>query len=243
MQNYKLTLEYDGTDFAGWQRLENKRTVQDRIEAALKKVTGTEIEIIGSGRTDAGVHAKGQVANFKTAFASTPQSLLNALNAALPHDVKATAIEAVPENFHARFNATSRTYRYVITQTSSALLHRYAAFYPQTLNAQTLNACAGLFIGKHDFGSFAKVKSEAKSKLSTVTASHWHKKKNLLVYEITADRFLYGMVRLLVGTMLEAGAGRLSVEEFKTILDAKNVKLAKVAAKPEGLFLWHVSYK
>lgn len=254
MRNIKLTIEYDGTDFAGWQRQpltasqgKKQRTIQDRIETALKQLLNEEIELVGAGRTDAGVHAHGQVANFHTASPIEVRRLKHALNSVLPADVKVRQAEDVPEDFHARFDASERVYRYFISTERSAILRRYTGFYSYDLDLNAMDDCGKLLIGRHDFGAFCRVKAQTKTKVCTVRKAQWYQmhsegRTSVLFFEIAADRYLHAMVRIIVGNMIKVGMGEFPVREFQRIFESRDVKQAAGAARAEGLFLWRIQY-
>jgi tRNA pseudouridine38-40 synthase len=245
-RNLKLLLQYDGTPFAGWQRQPQNRhqiTVQGELEKVLCQVLQESIEVIGAGRTDTGVHAKMQVANFWTNSKISREKLQYVLNRLLPKEISIERVEEASKEFHARFSATARTYRYFLTTKKTALEHRYKAFYPYpNLSQEAMQRCADLIVGQHDFTSFCKAGTPLKNKTCTVQKAQWKKIGTTFKFEITANRFLHSMVRLLVGTMLEVGRGTLTVSDFKRIFAAKDVRLAGASAKPNGLFLWKVHY-
>jgi len=245
-RNLKLVLQYDGTPFAGWQRQPQNRhqiTVQGELEKILCQVLQESIEVIGAGRTDTGVHAKKQVANFWTNSKISREKLHYVLNRLLPKEISIERIDEASKEFHARFSATARTYRYFLTTKKTALEHRYKAFYPYpNLSQEAMQRCADLIVGQHDFTSFCKASAPLKSKICTVQKAQWQKIGTTFKFEITANRFLHSMVRLLVGSMLEVGRGTLTVSDFKRIFAAKDVRLAGASAKPNGLFLWNIHY-
>ncbi|ACF12916.1 tRNA pseudouridine synthase A [Chloroherpeton thalassium ATCC 35110] len=245
-RNLKMLLEYDGTDFAGWQRQPqnlHQKTIQGEIESVLCRVLQEPVELIAAGRTDAGVHAKAQVANFLTENSLSISRLKHALNGLLPSQIKIIEIEDAPENFNARFDAKSRTYRYFLLTRYSALLSRFTGIYRYDFDARAMNACCQEILGQHDFTSFSKAGSQTKTRICTIEKARWYQRKNGLMLEIRANRFLHSMVRLLVGTMIKVGNGELSVQDFDAIFSAKDVCLAATSAQPQGLFLWHVEYK
>jgi len=244
-RNLKMSIEYDGTDFAGWQRQpqnSHQKTIQDELEAVLSRVLQEPIALIAAGRTDAGVHAKGQVANFLTKNSLSVFRLKHALNGLLPSQIKIIEIEEAPEKFNARFDATARTYRYFLLTQHSAILSRFAGIYRYEFDVQAMNACCQQILGQHDFTSFSKANSQTKTRICTVETARWYGRKNGMMLEIRANRFLHSMVRLLVGTMLKVGNGELSVQNFKEIFLAKDVRSAATSAQPQGLFLWQVTY-
>lgn len=246
VRNLKLALEYDGTPFAGWQRQPQNRhqvTVQGEIEKVLCQVLQESVEVIGAGRTDAGVHAKEQVANFWTHSKMSAEKLRYVLNRLLPKEISVQSVKEADAAFHARFSATARTYRYFLATEKTALGHRYKAFYPYAnLSLEAMQACADLIVGEHDFASFCKAGSPVKTKRCRVQAAQWKKMGKTIAFEITANRFLHSMVRLLVGTMLEVGKGDLSLSDFQRIFAGRDVRLAGASAKPNGLFLWKIHY-
>ncbi|NTV45507.1 MAG: tRNA pseudouridine(38-40) synthase TruA [Chlorobiales bacterium] len=240
-----MTVEYDGTDFAGWQRQPqntHQKTIQGELERVLNQVLRESIDVTAAGRTDAGVHAKGQVANFMTNSAMDAGRLCYALNCLLPDTIKIMSLEETVADFSARFDASVRIYRYFIITEPSAILSRFAALYHYDFDLAKMQACADMIHGKHDFTSFSKAGAQTKTRICTVTQARWIKRSGKLMFEISANRFLHSMVRLLVGTMIEVGNGKISVEEFALIFSAKDVCEASPAAKAEGLFLWRVEY-
>ncbi len=248
MRNLKLVLQYDGTPFAGWQRQpqnKHQRTIQGDLEAVLKKVLQEPIDVHCAGRTDTGVHAREQIAHFKTTSSINAEQLRYVLNRMLPKEISVMKITDAPEDFHARHSATARTYRYFIITERIALKHRFAAFYPsKNLDLNAMQQCADVIVGEHDFRSFCKVGNKKRTYLCNVRRAVWRSiGKSELVFEITANRFLHSMVRLLVGTMLDVGAGERSVKDFREVLLARDVRRAGTAAKPCGLFFWKAHYE
>ncbi|MBI4428180.1 MAG: tRNA pseudouridine(38-40) synthase TruA [Ignavibacteriales bacterium] len=242
MQNVKLELEYDGSDFVGWQYQENGRSVQGELERALKQVLQEEVRVIGAGRTDAGVHARGQVANFRTAAGINEQSLIKSLNGVLPKDVAVLSVNRVDENFHSRYSAKARQYKYYIHLRATALSRKYCWSMSYKLDIAVMRECAKMIVGEHDFSSFCKSQSSVEHHRCTVLSSSWESRDSILEFEITANRFLHGMVRALVGTMVEIGRGYRHLEEFPQILNARDRARAGMAAPPHGLFLEHIIY-
>jgi tRNA pseudouridine38-40 synthase len=242
MRNIKLVIEYDGTDFVGWQSQANGRSVQDEITKVLGQVLQESVTLIGSGRTDSGVHARGQVANFRSGTALDVATILNALNGLLPDDICVHSVEEVPERFHARYDAQARVYRYYLSTRRSAVDRRFQWFVKYRLDAEAMNAVASEILGEHDFESFCKYDSEVKHYRCTVSKSQWERTPGMFFYEIRANRFLYGMVRALVGTMVDVGRGFMPRSAFAEILAAKDRSKAGTAAPPHGLFLEEVIY-
>jgi tRNA pseudouridine38-40 synthase len=242
MRTLKLTVEYDGTNFVGWQTQANGRSVQEEISSVLTQVLQEPITLIAAGRTDSGVHARGQVASFRTASGLGAGSILIALNGVLPEDIFVHAVEDVPENFHARFDAKERFYRYFISLKPTAIGRQYQWYVKYDLNVSLMNEIASRIVGEHDFESFCKYDSEVKHHRCVVSRSLWTGSPGNLVYEIRSNRFLHGMVRALVGTMVDVGRGYTPVSSFDDILASRDRRRAGMAAPPHGLFLEEVLY-
>jgi len=245
MKNYKLTIEYDGTAYHGWQIQASDITIQETIEKALSTMTKEKIRLSGSGRTDAGVHALGQVANFKTNSRIPADAFFAGLNSLLPDDIVITACESMDDDFHARFSAKNKTYQYRIYNhpIPLAIGRQYAWHIRKKLNVTAMQQAVALIIGTHDFKSFEGAGSPRSHTTRTVINAEFAKTDNeYLVFEITANGFLRYMVRNLVGTLADVGLLKTTTDEFKLILEAKNRDLAGVTAPPQGLFLVNVSY-
>jgi len=242
MRNIKLLIEYDGTDFVGWQVQPKGRTVQGEITGVLSRVLQEPISLIGAGRTDTGVHARGQVANFRTVSTIAPDALLRALGGMLSDDVVVHSVDEVPETFHARYDARERVYRYYISFRSSAIGRSYRWHMPYRLDLELMKAAALGVEGTHDFESFSKNGSEVDHYRCHVKTSRWKQDGENLVYEICADRFMRGMVRLLVGTMVDVGRGHQSLDSFQQLLEERDRSKSGMAAPPHGLFLEEVLY-
>jgi tRNA pseudouridine38-40 synthase len=241
-RNISLTIEYDGTDFVGWQRQPNGRTVQEEIEKALSTVTQEQITIVGAGRTDSGVHARGQVANFFTTGNLTLIDFRRALNGLLPEDIVIQDVQEVVESFSARYSAVSREYKYYISLRPSAVQRKYCWQLNYQFDVEAMNRVASLINGIHDFQSFCKSDSETEHYRCEIFGSHWDLSNDVLVYTVQANRFLQGMVRALVGTMVNVGRGFTPEAEFMTIWDSKNRSAAGQSAPAKGLFLERVTY-
>ena len=254
MRNIKLIIEYDGTNYAGWQIQNNckSKTLQETIEKTLQIILQEKIKVIGSGRTDSGVHALAQVVNFKT---NSPLSILRiqkALNSLLPQDISIKEIGEADKDFHSRYSAKSKTYRYFIlnNEIKSVFLNKYGWHIPYQLDVRLMRKEAKALLGRHDFKSFRASGSSAKTtvrtvkKLSIKTLSYKLSTINhkLIIIDIQADGFLYNMVRNIVGTLVEIGRGRFPKESLKKILLAKNRKQAGPTAPAQGLFLLEVKY-
>lgn len=242
MRNIKLLLEYDGTNYVGWQRQENGRSIQAEVETVLTKVLQDKVTVVGAGRTDAGVHARGQVANFRTNSSLNTQEMFGALNGLLPEDIVVHKVEDVPDDFHARYSARERTYSYLITLRQAALLRNYAWYVKYRLDIDMMERTAKHVLGKHDFESFCKTQSDVGGHFCEVSLSQWSVDGSIVQYTITANRFLHGMVRALVGTMIDIGRGYTTYDGFLTILEKKDRKEAGMAAPAKGLVLESVTY-
>ncbi|MCI0478630.1 MAG: tRNA pseudouridine(38-40) synthase TruA, partial [Anaerolineales bacterium] len=215
-------VEYDGTDFQGFQIQPRKRTVQEELERALRQITGEKIRVIGAGRTDTGVHATGQGAHFDTSWKQPPNMLQRALNAVLPNDIAIRSLIQVPDDFSARYSAQSRTYRYTILNQPirSPLAARYALIVPEPLDANAMNDAARCLIGKQDFGAFGTPPRGENTVREIYRAQVTREAKRVLI-EIEATAFLYRMMRRLVGTLILVGKGALSIAEFREVLTRK----------------------
>lgn len=251
LRNIKLTIEYDGTYFEGWQvQRENQKTVQGEIEKALKKILKEKIRITGSGRTDSGVHALGQVANFKTKSEKKISEILNALNGNLTKDIVILKAEDAPLDFHAQYSVKTKTYRYTILnrETRCAQQKKLCLFYPYKLNLRLMREEAKCLVGLNDFKSFQasdparRLKQKKGSTVRTIKKIDIRKKGDYIYIDIEANGFLYKMVRNIVGTLLEIGHGRLLKGSMKQILSQKNRDSAGYAAKAKGLSLLQVTY-
>lgn len=239
---YFFEIAYNGNNYAGWQSQPNATGVQAVVENALSKLLRVEIEIVGSGRTDARVHCEQQFfhADVHTEF-GTEQFLIR-LNAFLPKDISIISIRKVKPEAHARYSAIERSYEYRITGKKNPFLEGLALYYFKNVNIQTMNEAAALLVGLHDFEAFSKVKTDVNHFLCDLKKAEWKQKDDLLVFHITANRFLRGMVRAIVGTLLDVGTGKISVKDFKTILDGKDRKKAGMNVDAHGLYLTRVKY-
>jgi len=245
VRNIKLTIEYDGTDFHGWQIQPGLETIQGVIRERIAQITQGEANLIGAGRTDAGVHARGQVANFQTASTIDLTALQRGLNSLLSPDIVITGIEEAEEDFHARFRARSKTYEYHILNRSypSALLRAYAWFIPHQLDLASIERCGRLLIGSHDFSSFRASGDESRHSIREVIRLEIERREDdLIVIVIEANAFLREMVRSIVGTLVDVGRGKTSLEEFKEIFEARDRRKAGMTAPAQGLFLTEVKY-
>ena len=249
MRNIKLVLEYDGTNYYGWQTQPNLPTVQATVENALTKLTKTPTQIIGAGRTDSGVHAAGQVANFRTDAQIPLSGFQKGLNATLPRDIVVCSATEVSADFHARFSATSRRYRYTLLNRGypSALSRRTSYFYPEAIDIDGMNALCQILIGKQDFSAFQKTGSDRINSVCEIYEAYWRQNSPYIYFKIEADAFLRGMVRAIVGTFLTINRKFLLASgdaemEFRRILEAKDRSAAGMSVPAHGLSLISVKY-
>jgi tRNA pseudouridine38-40 synthase len=242
---WKLVLAYDGTDFHGWQVQPDRLTVQGLLRDALARITGEDVLPQGSGRTDAGVHALGQVASFALAAPIPEANLVRALNRILPASVRVLSAARVANDFHARHSAQAKTYEYRIFR--GKICPPWQARYVYALNTRldvdAMQRCARMILGEHDFTSFAASDSDARGNVRCLYASDWMEEPGLLLYRVRGNGFLHHMVRNLVGTFLEVGRGNLAETEFPAILAARSRDEAGPTAPARGLFLVNVDYR
>lgn len=240
---YFLELQYDGAAYCGWQRQPDMPTVQQTIEQALTKLLRTPTEIVGAGRTDTGVNASYYVAHFDTDVEVDLQQLHYKLNMMLPKDIAIFSVTPVADGAHARFDARQREYRYYICPTKNPFRRYSAWLYYVSLDVDKMNQAAAKLLEYDDFTSFAKLNSNNKTNICRVMDAHWSVEADgVLVFTIRADRFLRNMVRSIVGTLVDVGRGRYSVEEFCKIVEAKDLSLSSAGAPAQGLFLSDVVY-
>ncbi|MBO5165963.1 MAG: tRNA pseudouridine(38-40) synthase TruA [Lachnospiraceae bacterium] len=245
MSNYKMVLQYEGTRYQGWQRQESTgNTIQGKIEALLSRMCGTQVEIQGSGRTDAGVHAKGQIANVHMQTDKTPEEIMEYMNRYLPEDIGVISVTEVGERFHSRLNAKGKTYCYQII--NSTLPHvfdrRYSYVYPEKLNLQAMRQAAEVLVGTHDFASFTSAKKGKKSTVRTIEDIRIEEDGDIIRIFYSGDGFLFHMVRILTGTLLEVGNGERTPGEMEAILQAKKRECAGFLVPASGLTLLEVRY-
>lgn len=246
MRNIKLTIEYDGKRYAGWQRLNgSEKTIQGKIESILSQMTGEKIEIIGSGRTDAGTHARGQVANFKTNSEMALSEMLDFLNRYLPQDIVVKAVEEMPERFHARYNAVRKQYSYYVWNNPipSAFERQHSFFVPQKLDITKMEQACRKLEGSHDFLGFSALKKSKKSTVRTIEKIAIEQEGNMIHVTFVGEGFLYKMVRIIMGTLLEIGAGTMTLEDIDKVFDSKIRENAGETAPAYGLFLDKVEYR
>lgn len=259
MTHWKLTIAYDGTSFHGWQIQPGLPTIQGALAEALHNITGEKVLPQGSGRTDTGVHAIGQVASFSLSSPIPGSNLQRALNHLLPSSIRVLTVEAVPAEFHARYGAWRKTYEYRIAPQTICMpvLAPFVWNCTWPLDLSAMQQAATHVIGRHDFTSFAAVDPDQgdrgkeqeflsfpeKTAIRTIFASHWHRESELLIYRVTGSGFLHHMVRNLVGTFVDVGRGRTSADALSAILSARSRSAAGPTAPPQGLFLLEVDYK
>ena len=244
MRNVKLTIEYDGSGYVGWQRQLSGPSIQASIEACLRTMTGENIKLLGSGRTDSGVHALGQVANFKTESGLSAADIQKGLNSMLPRDIVITGAEEAEPGFHAQLSARSKTYVYRILNRPfpSALLRDRAWFMPYPLEVRFMDEAARTLIGRHDFRAFAQSGATVKSTVRTVLRAGIESRDEILEFSIEADGFMKRMVRLIVGTLVQVGKEKITPAQFKKILDSGEKTKFVHAAPARGLYLKEVKY-
>ncbi len=240
---WRAIIEYDGTDYYGFQVQESVPTVQGTVEGVLEKLSGGPVRIAGAGRTDAGVHASGQVISFSLRWGKSAEELQKAMNALLPEDIVVLVLELAPPGFHPRFSAVSRSYEYRIlnTRLRSPLLARYSAHVSEPLDVESMQSAAEVVIGRHDFRSFGQP-PQGDNSVRTVYEAHWEKSGKFLVFRIKADAFLRKMVRRMVGTFVEVGLGVRKPDDVVELVQEPNPALAAPPAPPRGLRLVKVEY-
>lgn len=247
MRNIKLTIEYDGSRYDGWQRLgknSGQMTIQGKIEEVLKKMTGEDIELDGSGRTDAGVHAYAQVANFHTNTTMKCYEIKHYLNRYLPRDIAVFEVEEVDERFHSRLNVKSKKYIYriAIGEVPSVFDRKYTYYCFDRLDVAAMKKAAAYLIGRHDFKAFSSIKKTNKSTVREIYDIDIYNDGREIQITVHGSGFLYNMVRIIAGTLIEVGKGERKPEDMKCILDSRDREQAGVTAPAQGLFLLEVEY-
>ena len=246
MRNIKLTIEYDGKDFNGWQKQPNKLNIQGTIERAISEITGEEnIELNASGRTDAGVHALGQVANFKTNSNIPIEKIAIAINSNLKKSIRILKAEEVEERFHSRLSCKKKTYRYVINNSDipSAIYRNLETHIPIKLNLEKMQEGAKYLEGEHDFKAFKASGTSSKSSVRTIYKANVYNENERIYIELTGNGFLYNMVRIIAGTLVDVGTGKIQPEEIQNIIEEQKREHAGKTLPPQGLFLVNVEYE
>lgn len=241
MARYFLEVAYRGTAYSGFQSQENANTIQQEVEQAFRTLQRNAVVLTGSSRTDAGVHAMQNFFHFDFESPLHPQFVYK-INAILPSDIVVRSVQQVADDAHCRFDASSRVYEYFIYRSKDPFLEDRAWYFPYTLNREALQEAAALLMRYHDFTSFSKRNTQVKTFECSIMESSWRQQQDCLVYRVRANRFLRGMVRALVATMLQVGRGALSLEDFTAVIDAKDCTRASFAAPAHGLFLVGVCY-
>jgi tRNA pseudouridine38-40 synthase len=243
-RNIRLTLAFEGTAYHGWQIQDNCLTLQGLLVEAIARITGEPVSLIGSGRTDAGTHARGLVANFLTGSRLTPAQLVRALNGTLPRDIRVLSARRVPSSFHARHDAISKVYRYQIYLGPVLAPHlmREHFHYPYPVDIPKMEAAAHLFVGTHDFASFAKTGASSSSTVRRIFRCVLQKRGWRLLLTVEGNGFLHHMVRNMAGTLLEVGRGSLRLDDFRELFAKRDRKLAGFTAPAHGLVLLKVQY-
>ena len=241
----KMVLQYDGTSYHGWQRQKQELTIQGVIEERIRIITGEFSTLIASGRTDAGVHALGQVCHFLTNSSIAPEALAKGLNSLLPHDILIIDVQDAPAHFHARYSARSKVYEYRILNRPQPdpFLRFYSWHVPFRLNKDAMKECLNLLRGRHDFSSFRSSGSDNSNPTREMILAELHVEDGILRFLFEADGFLRHMVRNMVGTLVEVGEGKRDSEAFEDILESKDRQKAGVKSPPQGLYLVRVNYE
>lgn len=245
MRNIKMTIQYDGSRYKGFQRLQdNDMTIQGKIEGVLSKMTNEDIEIIGSGRTDMGVHAYGQVANFKTNSMMSINKMQKYLTEYLPEDIVIKEIEEVENRFHSRYNAKAKTYLYKIDNNSyhSPFLRKYATHVEKKLDLNAMREASKVLLGEHDFTSFCSSKSKKKSNVRRIDSISIQEQNGIVSIFVEGNGFLYNMVRIIAGALIDVGLGKKTANDIKVMLEERNRTKASDTAPSRGLYLYKVIY-
>lgn len=239
---YFFEIAYDGTNYHGWQRQDNAITIQEVVEEALTRITRAQTTIMGSGRTDTGVHCRQQFFHADFENKIDAEKLRFKLNSYLPTDISIQSIRPVKPDAHARFDATGRAYIYKITKVKDPFQQGFAYYYSKPLDIITMNEAATLLVGEKDFEAFSRVKTEVNNFVCNITEAKWEQAGESLIFSIKANRFLRGMVRAIVGTLLRVGSGKLTKSDFQKVIESKDRREAGSAAPADGLFLNEVKY-
>lgn len=245
MNNYKLIIQYDGGRYKGWQRLGNgENTIQGKVENVLTEMAGKKIEIIGSSRTDAGVHAFAQIANFKVSGNLTEEEINNYLNRYLPQDISVVEVSIVPERFHARYNTKEKTYLYKIwnEEYTNPFMRKYSMHVEKKLNIAKMKEAGQYFIGEHDFTAFSNAKSKKKTTMREIYSIDIEENTGFIEIRVRGNGFLHNMVRKIVGTLLEVGLNQIEAESIPTIINSKERNQTGIIADAAGLYLEKIEF-
>lgn len=244
MKNFRLTISYDGTRYFGWERQPGKETIQGKLEAVLSRMTGAEVNVIGAGRTDAGVHAKAMTANAYMDTDMEPEAIRDYMNHYLPEDICVSEVKEAADRFHARYRAVGKLYTYTcyVGDTKPVFNRKYVTVLDFQPDVEKMQQAAQYLVGEHDFRSFCANPQMKKSTVRIVDSIEITRRKEYIYFDFHGTGFLQNMVRILVGTLLKVGAGKISPEKVQEILEAKNRVLAGPTAPPQGLCLMKVDY-
>lgn len=242
MKRYFVYIMFDGTPFHGWQVQPNAPSVQEEVEKALQTLMQDEVPIVGAGRTDTGVHAKEMVFHFDCENNWEKSEFMHRMNSLLPKSIAVYDFRTVKNDFHARFDASSRTYRYLISQRKNPFYLNRAHQFNQKLDVEAMNRAAAELLGTYDFSCFSKAHTQTFTNICELTQAKWTKENDVLVFQISANRFLRNMVRAIVGTLIEVGLGKRKVEEMKPLIESKNRSNAGSSVPAAGLYLHKIEY-
>ena len=242
MRNYKLIVQYDGTNYAGWQIQLNAVSVQGVLQDSISQITKEKINLIGAGRTDSGVHALGQTANFRVENGLDLYRFKHSLNSTLPRDISIKKIEEVAEDFHARYDAVKRSYVFLISKGKSPFYDKYSWWYHGPIDCDYLNSISEYLIGEKNFTAFSRKASDTENKICFIHKIRWKEWKDLVIFYVEADRYLHGMVRTMVGTLLHTIKLNLNIDYLQDVINSKDRESAGEAVPAKGLFLYKVKY-
>ena len=244
MRNIKLTIEYDGKDYNGWQKQPNKLNIQGEIERAIEAITGEKVELYASGRTDAGVHALGQVANFKTESKIPIEKIAIAINSQVKNSIRIVRAEEVENDFHSRYYCKEKTYRYIINNSSygSSIYRNLEYHMPVRLDVNKMKQAIKYFEGEHDFRGFKSSGTSSKSSVRTIYKTVLKEDGERIIIELTGNGFLYNMVRIIVGTLVDVGLGKILANDIPEIIESQDRTRAGKTLPPQGLYLVEVKY-
>lgn len=245
MARYKLIVAYDGTNYNGFARQPNGTTIVETLEEAVEKIVQHKVYILGAGRTDTGVHAKGQCCIFDSDTKVPVERLAKAINSKLPMDIAVQSVEKVSDDFHPRFGAKRKTYRYQILNSKQRdpFSYKYALMYPYEVNLEKMKAAAEKMVGTHDFKCFCAAKTDVKDTVRTIYDIQIYQQDDLISVDICGNGFLYNMVRIIIGTLLKVNEGKLTVDDITRIIESKDRNLAGPTAPPQGLTMLKIIYE